>query len=105
MKRKEVLIILGSIFIFVIVWIGFTIYHNSIKSTISESTSMQISPISPNFDTSVINKLKQRQVVTPVYQTTAGDQTSSTTETLVIAPPVISSGSATQATSGGSLLQ
>lgn len=105
MKRKELLIILASIFIFVFVWIGFNIYHNSIKSTISDSTNMQISPISPNFDTSVINKLKQRQVVTPIFQTTAGSQTTSTTETPVIAPSEISSGSATQATSGGSLLQ
>lgn len=103
MKRRDILIILASIFIFVLIWIGFNIYHSSVKSTISESTSMQISPISPNFDTTVIDKLKKRQVVTPVYQTTG--QTTSTTETTVVTPPLTSSGSATQASSGGNLLQ
>ena len=105
MKRRDILIILGSIFIFVFIWIGFNIYHNSVKSTISDSVSMQISPLSPSFDTNVIDKLKKRQTITPVYQS-GSTSLPSLEKTPVVTLPIISTSSATQiASSGGSLLQ
>lgn len=103
MKKNDLLILLASIFIFVFIWIGFSIYHNSISSTISEAVNIQLTPISPSFDTKTIEKLKKRESVTPLFQSG-----------LVINPSIseepnksqtISSGSAIQATSGGSLLQ
>ncbi len=106
MKRRDILIILGSISVFVFIWIGFNIYHNSVKSTISDSVSMQISPLSPSFDTNVIDKLKKRQTVAPIYQSSSTNQLPSVKETPVVTPPIISSSSATQeASSGGNLLQ
>ncbi len=106
MKRRDVLIILASIFIFVFIWIGFNIYHNSVKSTISDSVSIQISPLSPSFDTNVIDKLKKRQSVTSVYQTTANELPPNQEIQPVVTPPIIGTGSATQeASPEGSLLQ
>lgn len=103
MKRRDILIILASVFVFVFIWIGFNIYHNSVKSTISPTISIQISSVSPNFDTASIEKLKKRQVVTPVFQTNGATQ-QPTDQTPVIEPSLISSGSATQSTGGASLL-
>jgi hypothetical protein len=68
MKRKDILLILIPSFIFVLAWIGFSIYHNIVTSTISEPLSVQITPITPNFDTSVIDNLKNREKVSPIYQ-------------------------------------
>ncbi len=48
---------------FVICWVGFGIYHNSITSTISGDTSIQIIPISPRFDIETIAKLKAKKVI------------------------------------------
>lgn len=104
MKKKDILIILISVFIFVIFWIGFNIYHNSAKSTISESINLQIAPISPNFDTKTIENLKKRQNITPIYQINSAPEAPNLV-TPVIVPLLNSSGSASQATSGGSLSQ
>jgi len=68
MKKNDILLILVPSFIFVLAWIGFSIYHNVVTSTISESLSMQITPITPTFDTSVIDSLKNREKVTPIYE-------------------------------------
>ena len=48
---------------FVVCWVGFGIYHNSITSTISEDTSIRIIPISPRFDIETIAKLKSKKVI------------------------------------------
>ena len=48
---------------FVVCWVGFGIYHNSITSTISTDTSIQIIPISPRFDIETIAKLKAKTVI------------------------------------------
>jgi hypothetical protein len=47
----------------VMCWVGFGIYHNSITSTISESTTKSIIPISPRFDIETIAKLKSKKVI------------------------------------------
>jgi len=68
MKQKDVLIIIILLFIFTLVWIGGSIYHSAISSTISETTSKDISPIAPVFDTKTIDKLKERQKITPSFE-------------------------------------
>ena len=102
MKKKDLVTLLSSIFIFVFIWIGFNIYHNSTFSTIAPLVSANLSPISPSFDTKTIDKLKKRQNVTPVFQLTTPVNPS-------VLPPetsfLISTESAEQATIGGSLLQ
>ena len=68
MKQKDILIILVLLFVFVVVWIGGSIYHNIASSTISETTNRDISPITPTFDVKTINKLKKRQAISPSFE-------------------------------------
>lgn len=68
MKQKDVLIIIIPLFIFTLAWIGGGIYHNAVSSTISETTSKDISPIEPVFDTKAIDKLKRKQKITPSFE-------------------------------------
>jgi hypothetical protein len=101
LKRRDVLIILWMTFITVVAWIGFSIYHISVTSTIKDIDASAIAPIDPNFDMGTINKLKSREKVEPVYQfseTTAENVAtpsasgSNATETAEISPTPIVSG-------------
>jgi hypothetical protein len=116
MKRKDILSILIPLFIFVIAWIGFSVYHNIVNSTIPENLNVQIAAIPSSFDTTTIADLKNRQNVKPIYETSASVQsfiipatpsasiaTPTPTPTIAVVP--ISSGSAQQATTGGNLSQ
>lgn len=100
MKQKDLLILLISAFLLVIAWIIFSVYHNSITSTIPQNLNIQIVPINPDFDSKTIEKLKERKNIMPVY--TAENQT----QPEVSVTPIISSESANlqnQATPGGIL--
>jgi hypothetical protein len=68
MKRNDILLILIPLSIFVILWIGFSIYHNVVTSTIIAPLTAQIEPITPSFDTNTIDSLKNREKITPVYE-------------------------------------
>lgn len=63
MKQKEILLILVSIFVLVLIWIALSIYHNAVTSTIPEALSIQIAPISPDFDKEALEKIKKRKVI------------------------------------------
>ncbi|MDO8659745.1 MAG: hypothetical protein Q7K54_04035 [Candidatus Parcubacteria bacterium] len=67
MKQKDVLIIIILLFVFVLAWIGSSLYHTVIGSTISETTNQDILPIQPSFNNSEIDKLKQRQKISPSF--------------------------------------
>lgn len=67
MKQKDILLLIISSFSLVVFWIAFNIYHNIVTSTIPESLSIQIFPISPTFDIKTISALKQRTQVAPIY--------------------------------------
>ncbi|HUD09519.1 MAG TPA: hypothetical protein VMR77_01795 [Patescibacteria group bacterium] len=107
MKKNDSLLILVPSFIFVLAWIGFSIYHNVVTSTISEPLSMAITPISPIFDTNVIKSLKTRQNVVPIYELNATAQNAtapaSPSASPIVITPITSSTNSAQATSGGSL--
>lgn len=75
MKRKDILFISISGFILVLAWIGFSIFHNVKTSTISETTTIQIAPIQPNFDINEITEIKNRQDISPVFQQTTPSPT------------------------------
>ncbi|OGH41827.1 MAG: hypothetical protein A3H79_02800 [Candidatus Levybacteria bacterium RIFCSPLOWO2_02_FULL_36_8b] len=68
MKKKDILIILFLLFIFVFAWIISNIYHNATSSTISETINKNISPIDPTFDINAINNLKKRQKINPSFE-------------------------------------
>lgn len=117
MKRKDILLILVPSFIFVLAWMGFSIYHGFINSTISEALNIQIIPINPTFDTATISKLKNRTHVNPIYEInpsliitpTPGvivdDQSASKSATTPTPTPKIDDSKNGQSTTGGVLSQ
>ncbi len=66
--QKDLLWISISIFIIVVLWIGFNIYHSHADSTIEPDLQLQIAPIEPSFNTEALNKIKTRKKIIPVYQ-------------------------------------
>lgn len=68
MKQRDIITLLIPSFLLILAWIIFSIYHNSVASTITPVVDIQISPIKPVFDTDAVSKLKQRQKVTPIYE-------------------------------------
>ena len=67
MKQKDILLLLIPMFIIVMVWIAFSIYHNSASSTISQTLNVTIKSIKPDFDTQTIEALKKREQITPLF--------------------------------------
>ena len=67
MKHKDIILLLGSTFFVVIVWIIFNIYHNLVVYTIPEVLEKEILPINPAFDQNSISKIKQRSRISPIY--------------------------------------
>lgn len=68
MSKKQLSFILIISFVFILAWLIFNIAHDAVSSTISGNLNIQIAPISPNFDTTVIDKLKTREQITPILQ-------------------------------------
>ena len=69
MKQKDILLLLLPLFLIIMIWIIFSIYHNSATSTISETLDLNIKPISPDFDTQTVESLKKREQITPLFET------------------------------------
>lgn len=67
MKQKDILLLVIPFFILVVIFIIFSVYHNSVTSTISENLNIQITPISPTFDQKTISNLKKRDKVEPLF--------------------------------------
>lgn len=68
MKQKDILIILILLFTSVLAWIGSSIYHGVVSSTISDTIKQDISPIKPTFDVKTINKIKERRAINPSFE-------------------------------------
>lgn len=86
MKQKDVLIIIILLFIFALAWIGGSIYHSAVSSTISETTNKDISPITPSFDMKTVDKLKERQKIIPSFELGSITPTPIALPTLRISP-------------------
>ena len=67
MKQKDILLILGSLCVVTIAWIIFNIHHTTVTSTIPETITTQVKPITPDFDIKSIDALKKRQKITPNF--------------------------------------
>jgi len=85
MKNKDIMFLMVSIFIIVVAWTIFNVYHAAATSTVSGSLNMSISQIDPNFDTKTIDNLKKRTIVPPVY----APEAPSVTETPISTPAVV----------------
>lgn len=92
MKQKDILIIIILLFIFALAWIGSSLYHNAVSSTISETTNKDISPIVPFFDTKTIDKLRKRQKIIPSFELENTTPTPIALPTLIISPQNASEG-------------
>ncbi len=68
MKHKDILMIVIPSFILIAIWVVFSIYHNSVSSTITPTQGIQIKPITPEFDMITLYNLKKRNKVQPIYQ-------------------------------------
>jgi hypothetical protein len=108
MKKNDIILILLPLFLFVIAWIGFSIYHNIATSTISEPLAVQIEPITPTFDTNTIDSLKTRETISPDYELTNTLVSPTPTPTQISASPSATTNNSLttpQATTEGSLAQ
>jgi hypothetical protein len=63
---KDLLFVSISSFIVVAAWIGFNLYHTWVTTTITPDMQVQISAITPDFDTATLQKLKARKQITPI---------------------------------------
>ena len=77
MKQRDVLFLVISTFVLIVAWIGFSIYHNLVSSTITKPVAEKIVPINPTFDTKTINTLKERKNIEPIFQTKSKEATES----------------------------
>lgn len=89
MQKKEILILFASTFIIVLVWIIFNVYHNSVKSTISEKLNFQIQDIDPGFDNQTLEELKQRKKVVPLFEFESSTSSSATSILDIVENPEI----------------
>ena len=95
MNQKDALLLSITTFITIVMWIGFSVYHASVTSTIPESLQKRVEPIDARFDTETVDKLKKREKIMPVAQISEEEATATPT----LSPAPIATQSATQ--SGG----
>ncbi len=95
-RQREIILLLLSILIVTIAWIGFNLYHNVVTSTISEPLQQDISPITPSFNTSIISLLKTRQFIQPQYTFSLSKPIQAATMSGSITPSIQASTSATR---------
>ncbi len=95
MKQREVLFLVISTFVLIVAWIGFSIYHNLVSSTITAPVEEKIFPIDPNFDTRTIDILRERRSIAPIFQLNNNEATESAAEENVssVSANIISEGS------------
>ena len=84
MKNSKTLFLLISLLFVSIMWVVFTVYHTFKTSTISEKVNQEIKPISPDFDSATIEKIKSRQIIVPQYDNNAVLDNFSSSSSLLI---------------------
>jgi len=92
MKQKDLLIILIPTFILTVLWVIFSIYHNYTTSTITDPLTIQVVPIAGSFDTNAISKIKDRQLINPLYQSQNQGAVTSPTPTPATPTPTVENG-------------
>lgn len=102
MKQEEILFFLGSACIVVFAWVAFTILHNSLTSTVTGTVLQAITPIDATFNTQIIDAMKKRAVVDPLFTIQPPSQTEIVVTTAPTTAPIASS-SGNVASQGGAL--
>lgn len=88
-KQKNLVFLLSSSTVVTIAWIGFSIYHTAVTSTLDAQLTAQIQPIAPHFNQRTIQSILNRQDVPPTYEI-AGSQTEENTTASAGAVPNVS---------------
>lgn len=94
MKHKEYLIILISLLLIAVLWVGFNIYHNYTTSNIDPNDNMTVIPINKSFDQDTINQIKNRKRV-DVKLDSIKNAPATPSPTITITPTVTASSSPT----------
>lgn len=63
MNRKELYILAMIIFLTVIAWITFGIYHARNTSSVNDLKSENLVPLTPAFDNDIIDQLRSRKEI------------------------------------------
>lgn len=80
--QKDILYISISIFIVTAIWVASNLYHAYVTSTITPDLKIQIVPIAPNFNTNIVQKIKNRKRIAPVFEIKNSSSEANTTEGL-----------------------
>jgi hypothetical protein len=67
MKQNELLYIVVSLFVIVVLWIGFNLFHTYASSTVTDTQTTQVTPITPIFQKEILTKIKARPKVEPLF--------------------------------------
>lgn len=103
MKQNDLLYIVISIFVLSLAWIGFSVYHARVNSTITETQNIQVVPIEPHFNKEIISKLKERAVVDPLFEASGPSATRSATPSPAVSvTPLATPAAGTASASGDS---
>jgi hypothetical protein len=86
--QKDILYISISSFVIVAVWIASNLYHAYVTSTITPDLQSQIEPIDSKFNTDTIQHIKNRKVITPVFEAKSSSTEADLTEQSVTPSPV-----------------
>ena len=95
---SDILFLSVSMFIIVLLWVIFSIYHAYATSTISPDLQLQITPINGTFDTGTLNKLKARQAIIPLLEETTETQPEASPAASLSPTPVLQVLPTTEAT-------
>jgi hypothetical protein len=76
--QKDLTLLTFSLFILVVIWVSFSIYHKNTTSTINEVQQTHIKPITGKFDTVTIDKLRKRTAVEPDFSNPLGSESGQT---------------------------
>lgn len=71
MKQRDIIILVVPLFFLALLWTAYSVYINSVSSTVPESLNIQITPIDSKFDEKTIEELKNRQNLLPVFDATS----------------------------------
>lgn len=74
MREKDLIFLAVSYFLLVVIWLVFSIYHNSVTSNIPQALEIQVSPIAPSFDEKAIRQLKQRENIPASFEATSSGE-------------------------------
>ena len=66
MGRRDTLLLSILTLVTAFAWIAFDVYHATVDTTIAQSVEDQLVPITPKFDKTLVDRIKNRQKIDPL---------------------------------------